>query len=110
MNDLIKREDAAYKVEVMLTLFRMSKDIKDDAIDLFINSIPAVKPKVGKWIEHPMHIECPNCKVWFLKEYMVRNSYCPNCGTKMEGNEEKERASERLLKCGQELKERLSKI
>ena len=47
MSDLIRREDAVYKVEVMLTLFRMSKDIRDEAIDLFINSIPTVEPKVG---------------------------------------------------------------
>ena len=44
-------------------------------------------PKVGKWVEHPNYIECPYCKVWFLKDYMPRNSYCPNCGAKLERSE-----------------------
>ena len=41
----------------------------------------------GKWIYHKQNIneyrECSNCNIWFKWE-MPRNSYCPNCGTKMD--------------------------
>ena len=45
----------------------------------------------GKWIRHDSkfgegtnHRECSNCGTWFNWD-MPRNSYCPNCGAKMEG-------------------------
>ena len=82
MSDLIRRDDV---------LEAMSKDqwyfIKPREQIERINAIPTAEPKAGKWIEHPNHIECPNCKVWFLKKHMPRNSYCPNCGAKMERSE-----------------------
>ena len=55
-----------------------------------IQELPSVtpQPKVGRWIEHinnGMHyIECPKCSSWFLRMYLTRNSYCPNCGCKMQ--------------------------
>jgi hypothetical protein len=41
--------------------------------------------KTGHWIEHKHggieHIECSKCRCWFLRKNLIRNSYCPNCGS-----------------------------
>ena len=51
------------------------------------------EPKTGHWIEHKhngiSHIECSECLSWFLQAHLLRNSYCPNCGAKMESEDEK---------------------
>ena len=40
----------------------------------------------GYWIERKHggieHIECSKCKCWFLRKDLIRNSYCPNCGSR----------------------------
>lgn len=41
------------------------------------------EPKTGHWIDHEKHIECDSCSVWFLKDHLIRKSFCPNCGAKM---------------------------
>lgn len=63
--------------------------------------------RVGRWIRHITNdysqeervgsivyrcdsvekIECDQCRCWFLGEHLVRRSYCPNCGSKMEVEE-----------------------
>lgn len=48
--------------------------------------------KTGKWIIHENnqtqmfvdYIECDCCNSWFVSEHLVRRSYCPNCGAKMQ--------------------------
>jgi len=58
-----------------------------------IKNLPSVtpQPEVGYWIEHIHngihYIECPKCSSWFLRMYLTRNSYCPNCGSKNGGTE-----------------------
>lgn len=55
-----------------------------------IAKAPSVTPKqkMGRWIEHKYnwssHLECSECSVWFARINLVRKSYCPNCGAKME--------------------------
>lgn len=34
----------------------------------------------GEWIDHGNNIECDQCHVWFLKDHLIRKSFCPNCG------------------------------
>lgn len=48
--------------------------------------IPQVK--TGHWIMHDRYRECSVCRVWFPKD-IPRNSFCPNCGKKMESEVEK---------------------
>lgn len=42
----------------------------------------------GEWIEHTKdgitHIECSECKSWFLRSHLIRNSFCPSCGADMQ--------------------------
>lgn len=49
------------------------------------------EPKTGYWIEHEhngiAYIECSECSTWFLRAHLIRNTYCPNCGKKMEREE-----------------------
>ena len=57
-----------------------------------IEDAPSVTHKSGKWIVHQKphdirYLECSCCNVWFLNDHLVRNSYCPNCGAKMESEE-----------------------
>lgn len=59
------------------------------ALQESVRQLPSVTPqqKMGEWIEHihngMQYIECPKCSSWFLRMYLTRNSYCPNCGAKM---------------------------
>ena len=58
-----------------------------------LTDLPPVAPqpkeepqqKTGHWIEHKHggieHIECSKCRCWFLRKELIRNSYCPNCGS-----------------------------
>lgn len=49
--------------------------------------------RVGKWKvktriwDSGEILECPFCESNFDHEHLVRNSYCPNCGARMEGQE-----------------------
>lgn len=75
----------------------------------FISNLPNVKPqsekrteertethecdyisRKGYWIEHKHggieHIECSKCRCWFLRKDLIRNSYCPNCGSRNHWN------------------------
>ena len=50
--------------------------------------------KTGHWITHKHngieYMECSECSTWFLRLYLTRNSYCPNCGAKMVEPQESE--------------------
>lgn len=86
MSDLISRDKAIKMLDIYIKPFvgligDMGSSI--NGAREIIKSIPAATPKKGRWIEHPMHIECDQCRVWFLKKHLIRNSYCPNCGAKM---------------------------
>ena len=59
-----------------------------DAVNRVPSATPQPKtgqPKTGHWIEHKHggieHIECSKCRCWFLRKDLIRNSYCPNCGS-----------------------------
>lgn len=92
-NDCISRE-------ATLTAFSdyvgggMSMNDFDAMWDIVVK-MPPVEPKPktsddcisrkGYWIEHKHggieHIECSKCRCWFLRSHLIRNTYCPNCGS-----------------------------
>lgn len=87
--DCISREKALQIIRAWFDREATPSDLKNE-----IEQLPPVtpQPKIGRWIEHihnGMHyIECPKCSSWFLRMYLTRNSYCPNCGAKMQEVEE----------------------
>lgn len=93
-------EDAISRQSVNILVDELARAISDErccmprgrstgAIMKNILDLPPVtpQPKTGYWIEHErngiVHIECSECLCWFLRAHLIRNSFCPNCGTKM---------------------------
>lgn len=53
MSDLIRREEVKDRVNSMLALFQVPKDLRKEALELFIDSIPSAEPKMkGETDEH----------------------------------------------------------
>ena len=81
-------EDTISRREVLRIASHATLSVND--VVSMIEKLPSVTPKqkMGRWIEHKhngsSHLECSECSVWFARIHLVRNSYCPNCGTKME--------------------------
>ena len=86
-------EDAISRQAVMdgLEKYHEGADLHIDgltyAYDL-VCKLPSVSmEKTGRWIEHKSYgisyIECSKCSVWFRRDNLPRNSYCPNCGARM---------------------------
>ena len=60
-----------------------------------VESVPAadVAPVVhGRWIEDSDYLKCPECSVMVMWDFAFFDdignwNYCPNCGAKMDGDE-----------------------
>ncbi|MBQ1294362.1 MAG: hypothetical protein IIY21_10010 [Clostridiales bacterium] len=87
-------EAIAYGKEC-LSWNQFSKDMKMyQFIEMAIKAL-SQEPKTGKWIVHEKphgirYLECSYCNIWYLNEHLIRNSYCPNCGAKMQESEDQE--------------------
>ena len=85
------------------TYEQMAKNVAEKALDEFlyhgksirewIKIIVDQEPKTGHWIEHPHETgenweyskyECSECHEWAEDD----SDFCPNCGAKMESEEE----------------------
>lgn len=80
------REEAISNLNMISVAFvdPITKEQRKLINETFEIAIKALEQeKRGYWIMHDRHRECSNCKVWLIKD-MPRNSYCPNCGAKME--------------------------
>lgn len=79
-------EDAISRQAAIDALTKTS-GIRGDALKSLYDLPSVSTEKTGWWIEHEhdgiSHIECSGCSTWFLRMYLTRNSYCPNCGRKM---------------------------
>lgn len=68
-----------------IATIQLSQEQLDEAFAKVKADILSVKPKAGKWLKHKHedieHVECSNCKAWFLDKYFIHKSYCPNCGS-----------------------------
>lgn len=87
--DRILEQEPTKEELALLQKWRDNRGVRmedfEDAMNALQESTP--QPKTGHWIEHKnngmTYIECSECSSWFLRMYLTRNSYCPNCGTKM---------------------------
>lgn len=66
-------------------------DNDEEAFRMAIEALTA-EPVHGEWIKHEkskgvFSRECSVCGCWFSWDGMPRNSYCPNCGAKMTGDD-----------------------
>ena len=83
-------EDAISRKAVLDEMGDINMDIYTDEVKEFVENLPSVQPKAktGKWIydsrHAPFNWECTECGISFKTDF----SYCPNCGAKMEGEEE----------------------
>lgn len=62
--------------------------------ELVVKELPSVTPKlkIGHWIEckdrYDIWYKCSECEKEYDKHYIGHIRYCPNCGAKMEEEEE----------------------
>lgn len=71
-----------------------------DTIDEVLSGMPAadvVEVRHGRWLmtdAYPHRVYCSECyatlipNVEWFKTYNIASNYCPNCGAKMDGEEE----------------------
>ena len=93
--DLISRQDAielfekySYPIEHDMGSVEYGMTLYE--IKQVLEEVPSVE-RTGEWIKHHTNgiedLECSECGCWFLHDYLVRNSYCPNCGARMVSEE-----------------------
>ena len=99
MSDLISRQAAIDALHMHL-MYRMGTDSNKKRLDDWINSLPPIQPKRGRWIRTGSgslydHYECSECGKSPKWECLGDNrwsiaftDFCPNCGAKMEVNNE----------------------
>ncbi len=96
MSDLIKREDAIKKIR-NLPNAGIRWFVNAEAVFKVLLELPAVEPKIGKWIKNEHGLKC--CSICGERPlevcyydinfhgYMgkeILSNYCPYCGAKME--------------------------
>jgi len=80
------KEQSIKWLKDMLKNFDLPQEQYQTALEMAIKALEQ-ESKTGHWIDHKhngmAYIECSKCSSWFLRMYLTRNSYCPNCGVKM---------------------------
>ena len=114
MSDLIKREDAIKAVEQryqdILKIFKRKVKDGEKAIVLdmigCIKTLPSADRPQGEWIDAEIPLEsggsmsiqvCNLCKTFYPLAYTGGgHRFCPNCGARMKGADDYERATEQM--------------
>ena len=86
MSDYIKREDA----EQLLRYYFLSALTEDERVDE-LNKIPSadvVEVRHGRWVDRTQEPGWPvsECSVCGSHAGMFWMNYCPNCGARMDGD------------------------
>ena len=87
--DAISREAVLRVIDGWYEQNRDTENIED--LIILITYMQSVQPsRKGHWIRHKKgdneFLECDKCKTWFRHDHLIRNSFCPNCGTDMRGD------------------------
>ena len=92
--------DAVKRDAVLNTLDTMDKALDENrTVEAYkellkecYKELPRVTPKPGsgEWIQHGIGFRCSECAIQTSEHNVKRGlmKYCPNCGAKMEGDEE----------------------
>lgn len=101
MDDLIRRQRILNELDRIISIGIKGKDgrtpISAEIFRDFVEAVPIIQPeqKIGRWIDMKDCEDCwlcSNCKDMFmLIEGTPKDNnynYCPNCGAKMDGEED----------------------
>ena len=88
MSDLIDRQRAIDVVDRYFKFIELNGDICIDGLKM----LPSAQPKKGKWIVGANHglgvktLTCSECGYVEVSSHIL--NFCPNCGARMEGEED----------------------
>lgn len=89
MDDLISRERVIATIDSFNVFESRYDQIK---LELMIRELPSAQPKRGKWIRDGHHIRCDQCGMYMCdtdrEGDRIPTEFCPNCGAKMEVDDE----------------------
>lgn len=95
MNDLISRQAAIEHLKKRLYETALNNDTEhpyyeemaDNRVSVWLDEVPTIEPKHGKWIADKYTRKCSECEsTYWMREGNAWN-YCPNCGAKNGGEE-----------------------
>ena len=70
----------------------MKKALNECAKQLAYMAAQLPSEEEGEWVGRPKHRRCSECgfTAWydFTLDYELTSRYCPNCGTRMKGEQE----------------------
>lgn len=96
MAEYIEREaaiDAIMKVYVRTAGYKARERVFEAEEAVHRLPVADVAPVVhGRWIEDSDYLKCPECSVMVMWDFVFFDdignwNYCPNCGAKMDGDE-----------------------
>lgn len=92
MADLIDRQAAIKAIENLQDCYNGFSDTYDKACIIgVLEEVPSAQPerKTGKWIYNsPVTMKCNQCGLTIKDWNWHRFKYCPNCGARMEEEED----------------------
>ena len=87
----IDAENIRIKPEFMHNVCGMAMIRVEDVVRI-LNEQPTIQPKRGKWIRDGHHIRCDQCGMYMCdtdrEGDRIPTEFCPNCGAKMEVDDE----------------------
>ena len=91
MSDLISRQNEIKAIRSTVAQYvPFLKGVNETLpmeCEIALRSVPSAEPKTGEWTNAGvLTVRCSNCKSEFHE--LEAMNYCPNCGTRMRGEEE----------------------